>query len=56
MYKVSWNDLNEATHKELKLKYKLNDRELEKQVRYHLDGASPDDRRDIYEKVWYKKG
>ena len=40
MKKVTWADLHNATFKELKSTYKLNDRQLENQVRNHLDGAS----------------
>jgi len=55
MAKVTWNDLHNATFKELKTKYKLNDRQLENQVRRHLDGANDKERRDIYKTVWDKK-
>ena len=52
--KVTWGDLHEATFKELKKTYKLNDRELEQQVRNHMDGANPKERRDLYKTVWSK--
>lgn len=55
MTKVTWNDLHSATFKELKKTYKLNDRQLENQVRKHLDGANASERRGLYEKVWNKK-
>jgi hypothetical protein len=55
MKKVTWNDLHSATFKELKKTYKLNDRQLENQVRNHLDGANAGERRGLYEKVWNKK-
>jgi hypothetical protein len=52
---VSWNDLHCATYKELKAKYKLNDRQLENQVQRHLDGANAAEKRDLYKTVWDKK-
>lgn len=55
MSKVTWNDLHSATFGELKAKYKLNDRQLENQVRRHMDGANPTERRELYKKVWDKK-
>ena len=55
MGKVTWNDLHEATFKELKKTYKLNDRALENSVRKHLDGANAKERRDMYKTVWDKK-
>lgn len=53
--KVTWNDLHSATFKELKKTYRLNDTQLENQVRRHLDGANPKERRDLYKAVWDKK-
>jgi hypothetical protein len=53
--KVTWNDLHSATFNELKKTYKLNDRQLENQVRRHLDGANANDRRDVYKTVWDKR-
>lgn len=50
--KITWSDLNNGTIQELKKTYKLNDRQLEMGVRRHLDGASPEQRREMYEKVW----
>ncbi|HEX4044688.1 MAG TPA: hypothetical protein VHZ76_03365 [Gammaproteobacteria bacterium] len=55
MSKLTWNDIHEATFKELKKTYKLNDKQLENQVRSHMDGANPAERRDLYKTVWYKK-
>lgn len=55
MHKVTWNDLFSGTFKDLKKTYKLNDKQLENQVRSHLDGANAKDRRDIYKAVWDKK-
>lgn len=55
MTKVTWNDLHEATFKEIKKTYKLNDQQLEKAVRKHMDGANASDRRELYSKIWDKK-
>lgn len=54
--KVTWNDLHSATFQELKRTYKLNDMQLEQQVRKHMDGASPEERRGLYKTVWDSKG
>ena len=56
MKKVTWNDLHTATQQELKATYKLNDRQLERQVRRHLDGANQKERREFYEVVYSKRG
>lgn len=53
--KVTWNDLHCATFKELKKTYKLNDQQLEHQVRKHMDGASSEQRSALYKTVWDKK-
>lgn len=53
--KVSWNDLHSATQQELRKTYKLNDRQLENQIRNHLDGADAKDRRDLYQVVYGKR-
>jgi hypothetical protein len=50
--KITWSDLNNATFAELKKTYKLNDKQLEMGVRNHLDGASVQEKRDMYSKVW----
>ncbi len=55
MAKITWNDLTNATPKELKKTYKLNDKQLEQQVRRHMDGANANERRDLYKTVWDKK-
>ncbi len=55
MTKVTWNDLHNATFKELKKTYKLNDRQLEHQVRKHMDGAKSEERSTLYKTVWDKK-
>jgi hypothetical protein len=53
--KVTWTDLNSATKNELKKTYKLNDRQLEHQVRYHMDGANATERRGLYSTVYSKR-
>ena len=54
--KVTWNDLHNGTFKELKKTYKLTDRQLEGQVRRHMDGISTvEQRSDFYKKVYDKK-
>ena len=53
--KVTWNDIHSATFKELKQTYKLNDRQLEHQVRSHLHGANAQERRNIYDITYRKK-
>jgi len=55
MSKITWNDLHSATHNELKKTYKLNDTQLELQVRRHMDGATMEQRKDLYKTVWSKK-
>lgn len=55
MKKISWSDLHNASHQELKKTYKLNDRQLENQVRRHLDGANAQEREKLYKTVWDKK-
>ena len=52
---VTWNDLHNATQHELKKTYKLSDRDLERQVRLHLDGANSNDRCALYETVYGKR-
>lgn len=53
--KVTWNDLHNATQHELRKVYKLNDRQLENQVRNHLDGANAKERRNLYQEVYGKR-
>ena len=55
MSKVTWNDLFSGTFKELKKTYRLNDQQLEQNVRKHMDGANPEERRQLYKNVWDKK-
>ena len=53
--KVQWNDIESATQQELKKIYKINDRQLEQQLRRHIDGANPQERRQVYEKMYGKR-
>lgn len=55
MGKVTWNDIRDATSHELKKVYKINDRQLENQVRYHLDGANQTERRAKYQELYGKR-
>lgn len=55
MKKITWNDLSNASPSELKKTYRLNDRQLEQQVRYHMNGANANERRNLYKIVWDKK-
>lgn len=50
--KITWGDIHNATFSELKKTYKLSDRQLEMGVRRHLDGASSEQRREVYKTVW----
>ena len=53
--KLQWNDIKSATQHELKKIYKLSDRQLEGQLRNHLDGASSQERRQIYQELYGKR-
>jgi hypothetical protein len=55
MGKVTWNDIKEATSHELKKVYKLDDRQLENQVRSHLYGANQTERRSKYQELYGKR-
>ena len=55
MKKVTWNDIHEATPKELKKTYKLSDRQLEMNVRNHLDGSNAKDRRMVYKQLFERR-
>lgn len=52
---ITWNDIKNATQHELKKTYKLNDRQLESSLRRHMDGASREERRDLYKKLYGKR-
>ncbi len=52
--KITWQDLHNATFKELKKTYKLSDRQLEQQVVRHLDGANSAEKQALYKTVWDK--
>lgn len=52
----TWNDLFEAKPSDLKRVYKLNDRQLEQNVRKHMDGSTSDvQRRAFYESIYSSK-
>lgn len=50
--KVTWSDLQNGTYKDLQKTYKMTTRDLENGVRRHLDGATAEERRKVYQKVW----
>lgn len=52
---ITWNDIKNATQHELKKSYKMNDRQLESSLRNHLDGASREERRELYQKLYGKR-
>jgi hypothetical protein len=54
MGKPTWNDLKEATPKELMRVYKLDQRGLENAHRKHLDGANATERRTEYDQLYRK--
>lgn len=56
MSKMTFQDMFQAPISDLKRLYKMNDRQLEKNVRKHLNGASQSEMRRIYEKIWDHKG
>lgn len=53
--KVTWNDLQNGSAKELKQTYGLSDRQLDKQIRSHMDGSNAADRRKMYEGIYRRK-
>ena len=55
MKKVTWNDLHEASHHELKKYYKLTDRQLEQEIRNHWDGSNREEKRELYNTVYLKR-
>ena len=55
MSKVTYHDIMNAPTNELKKKYKLNDRQLEIQVRNHLYGATREERTREYQRIYSKR-
>lgn len=53
--KIAWNDFQNATQQELKKVYKMNDRQLERQLRDHLCGADANQRRKAYENFYSRR-
>lgn len=51
---LSWNDINSGEIKEIKKHYKMSERDVERQVRKHTYGATKDELRSFYEKVYRK--
>jgi hypothetical protein len=52
--KIKWNDIAEGGREAIKY-YNLSQRETEQQLRNHLDGASPKERREMYELLYAKR-
>lgn len=52
--KITWNDIKDYGA-EVNKKYKLDKRELERQVRTHLYGSNAADRRMVYEEFYRKR-
>lgn len=48
----TWSDLKNAPWNDIKRVYKLTDRQLERGVRKHLDGATSEQRSEMYKQVW----
>lgn len=55
MAKVTWNDVQNGTQSELKKTYKLDARQMEIQVRKHLDGANAKERRKVYQDFYSRR-
>lgn len=53
--KVKWNDLYNGSANELKKTYGLNDRQLDAQIRSHMDGSNASDRRTMYDAIYRRK-
>ena len=53
--KISYYDLQNTPISELKKQHKMNDRDIEHQVRRHMDGARAEDRSALYRSVYDKK-
>ncbi len=53
--KVTWNDIEHGSAKELMGHYKLNERQMEIKLRKHLDGASNPELQSIYRKFYSSK-
>lgn len=52
--KITWNDIKDYGTECNKL-YKLPKSEMERQVRAHLDGANPAERRNMYETFYRRR-
>jgi hypothetical protein len=52
---IRWNDIADGHQNELKKTYKMNDRQLEKSLRKHLEGANPVERRKVYQLLYGKR-
>lgn len=52
---MSWNDLHQYTPAELKQKYRVDDKGLEKGIRNHWDGSNRQEKIDLYKNVYDNK-
>lgn len=52
---ITWRDVQDGTLPELKKSYKMNDRQVEQSLRKHMDGASAQERSDLYAKLYGKR-
>lgn len=53
--KITYYNLLTEPVADLKKFYKATDRQIEKQVRRHMDGANAQERRGLYEAVFSKR-
>ena len=52
---MSWTELNSGEIQKRKKFYNLTDRQLEQQVRSHLNGATKEERNKVYEDIYALK-
>lgn len=55
MKKLNWAEITSYSGQELKKHYKLTDRQVEQNMRHHLDGANAKERREVYQQLWQTK-
>lgn len=53
--KITWNDFNSENVSDLMNFYKVSERGLQQHLTKHLDGASYQERKKFYEKVYNKR-
>ena len=52
MSKIKWHELGNYTSKELMKKHRINPRQLEQQLSREIKGASRQETKEIYKKVY----